>query len=199
MPPSDAPPRVLLAEDEPIIAMGLESKLRRLGFDVVGTVGAGDAALELARELMPDVLVLDIKMPGMSGLDVAARMSEEGRPRPTVIITAFEDESLVDRAVAIGVGAYLAKPVTEAQLGAAIKLAASRFAEFQSLRNEVESLRDALEARKVVERAKGLLVSRLGLSEDDAFRRIQKAARDKRVPMAEIAKSVVQANDLFSD
>ncbi|MBI4728020.1 MAG: response regulator [Acidobacteria bacterium] len=199
MPEPARPRTVLIAEDEPVIAMGIEAKLRRLGWEVIATASDGDTALRLARDLSPDVLVLDVKMPGISGLDVAAALSEEGRARPTVILTAYEDECLVDRAVAVGVGAYLVKPATEAQLAAAVKLAASRFSEFQTLRKEVEDLREALEARKLLERAKGVLVSRLGLSEEEAFRRIQKAARDRRLPMAEMARSVIQAEDLFSD
>lgn len=194
----DAHLRVLLAEDEPIIALGLESKLGQLGYEVVATAADGDTALALARELRPDVLVLDIKMPGPSGLDVAATLSAEGIRKPTVIVTAYEDESLVDRAVSVGVGAYLAKPVTQAQLSAAVKLACTRFTEFQALQDEVDSLREALEVRKLVERAKGILVSRLGLSEEEAFKRIQRTARERRVPMADMARSLIQAQDLLA-
>ncbi|MBI2168412.1 MAG: response regulator [Actinobacteria bacterium] len=185
--------RVLLAEDEPVIAFGLEEKLRRLGYDVVGTAGDGETALELAGHLEPDLLLLDIKMPRLSGLAVAERLAGQGRSVPTVIISAFEDADLVERAIAVGVAAYLVKPVSEGQLATALRLAASRFAEFRALESEVESLKQAIEARKLVERAKGLLMDHFHLSESEAFARLQREARDRRIPMVETARRVIDA------
>ena len=189
--------RVVVAEDEPVIAMGLEETLARLGHRVVGTAGDGETALELARDLSPDLLVVDIKMPGLSGLEVVERLAAEQRAVPTVVLTAHDDVELVERAIASGVGAYLVKPTSQAQLGAAVRLARTRFAEFRALEHEADTLREALETRKLVERAKGLLADSLGLSEADAFAHVQRAARERRISMAEAARRIIDAEALL--
>ena len=189
--------RIVVAEDQPVIAMELEALLARLGHEVVGTAGDGEAALELVRVLRPDVLLTDIRMPGASGLEVAQALVADGLTLPVVVLTAYENDELVDEALAAGVGAYLVKPATEAQIAAALRMAARRFEEFEALRSEMDGLRGALEARKLIERAKGLLVTHLGMDEEQAFLEIQKAARDRGVTLADAARRVIDAQALL--
>jgi len=184
------PRRVLIAEDESLIRMDLAEMLGEQGYDVVGQAADGARALELAHELRPDLVILDVKMPVLDGIAAAERIAGE-RIAPVVILTAFSQRELVERARDAGAMAYLVKPFSASDLVPAIEMAASRFTELQALEAEVAGLQDRLEARKVVERAKAVLQTELGLSEPEAFRWIQKTAMDLRRSMREVAEGVV--------
>jgi AmiR/NasT family two-component response regulator len=183
-------PRVVLAEDEALIRLDLAEMLSEEGYEVVGQAGDGERAVELVEELRPDLVVLDVKMPKVDGITAAARIAEL-RVAPVVILTAFSQRELVERAKEAGAMAYVVKPFGKADLVPAIEIARSRFAEVQQLEAEVADLTDRLETRKLVDRAKGVLQRRLGISEPDAFRWIQKTAMDLRRPMREVAEGVV--------
>jgi response regulator NasT len=183
--------KVLVAEDDPVIALGLAERLRSLGHEPIGPAPDGAAAIELALATSPDLYLFDVEMPQVDGLDAAARLADKGMRRPVVIITGIEDESLIERSVANGVSAYLTKPIDTRELQAAIALAAARHAEL--VRAE-----QALEDRKVVERAKGLLMSALGLSEQDAFRRLQQTARERNLRLADVAARIVEQQSLLT-
>jgi two-component system, response regulator PdtaR len=183
-------PRVVLAEDEALIRLDLAEMLVEEGYEVVGQAGDGERAVELVEELRPDLVVLDVKMPKVDGITAAARIAEL-RVAPVVILTAFSQRELVERAREAGAMAYVVKPFGKADLVPAIEIARSRFAEVQQLEAEVADLTDRLETRKLVDRAKGVLQRRLGISEPDAFRWIQKTAMDLRRPMREVAEGVV--------
>ena len=186
----EARPRVVLAEDEALIRLDLAEMLTEEGYEVVGQAGDGEQAVELVEELRPDLVVLDVKMPKVDGITAAARIAEL-RVAPVVILTAFSQRELVDRAREAGAMAYVVKPFGKADLIPAIEIARSRFAEVQQLEAEVADLTDRLETRKLVDRAKGVLQRQLGISEPDAFRWIQKTAMDLRRPMREVAEGVV--------
>jgi response regulator NasT len=183
-------PRVVLAEDEALIRLDLAEMLVEEGYEVVGQAGDGERAVELVEELRPDLVVLDVKMPKVDGITAAARIAEL-RVAPVVMLTAFSQRELVERAREAGAMAYVVKPFGKADLIPAIEIARSRFAEVQQLEAEVADLTDRLETRKLVDRAKGVLQRRLGISEPDAFRWIQKTAMDLRRPMREVAEGVV--------
>jgi AmiR/NasT family two-component response regulator len=189
--------RVLVAEDDPVIALGLAKRLRTLGHEPVGPVGDGEQAVALAKESVPDLYLFDIEMPNLDGLAAAARLADEGLRRPVVVITGVDDPSLVERSIASGVSAYLTKPIDARELEAAIELAHLRQAEFEALEAEVGRAHQALEDRKLVERAKGLLMSALQLSEQDAFRRLQKTARDRNLRLADVARRIVEQQSLL--
>jgi AmiR/NasT family two-component response regulator len=180
----------VLAEDEALIRLDLAEMLSEEGYEVVGQAGDGERAVELVEELRPDLVVLDVKMPKVDGITAAARIAEL-RLAPVVILTAFSQRELVERAKEAGAMAYVVKPFGKADLVPAIEIARSRFAEVQQLEAEVADLTDRLETRKLVDRAKGVLQRRLGISEPDAFRWIQKTAMDLRRPMREVAEGVV--------
>jgi AmiR/NasT family two-component response regulator len=180
----------VLAEDEALIRLDLAEMLSEEGYEVVGQAGDGERAVELVEELRPDLVVLDVKMPKVDGITAAARIAEL-RVAPVVILTAFSQRELVERAKEAGAMAYVVKPFGKADLVPAIEIARSRFAEVQQLEAEVADLTDRLETRKLVDRAKGVLQRRLGISEPDAFRWIQKTAMDLRRPMREVAEGVV--------
>ena len=186
----EARPRVVLAEDEALIRLDLAEMLTEEGYEVVGQAGDGEQAVELVEELRPDLVVLDVKMPKVDGITAAARIAEL-RVAPVVILTAFSQRELVERAREAGAMAYVVKPFGKADLIPAIEIARSRFAEVQQLEAEVADLTDRLETRKLVDRAKGVLQRQLGISEPDAFRWIQKTAMDLRRPMREVAEGVV--------
>ncbi len=190
--------RILIAEDEPIIGLALTERLRRLGHEPLGPAADGAQAIDLARELAPDLYLFDIDMPRVDGLTAAAQLASEGRRRPIVVITGVEDPALVDRSIAIGVSAYLTKPIDDRQLDAAIRLAAARHAELRVLEAEVDRAHDALADRKVVERAKGILIETLGVSEPDAFRRIQRAARRRNLKLADMARAILEQRDMLT-
>nr|WP_218901866.1 response regulator [Streptomonospora nanhaiensis] len=183
--------RVVIAEDEALIRLDLKEMLEEDGYTVVGEAGDGEAAIRLATEHKPDLVILDIKMPVMDGLTAAERIAAE-RIAPVVILTAFSQRELVERARDAGAMAYLVKPFNKADLVPAIEMAVSRYAELAALEAEVSGLQDRLETRKLVERAKGLLQSRHGLSEPEAFRWIQKNSMDRRLTMRKVAETVIE-------
>ena len=189
--------RVLVAEDDPLIARGLAERLRMLGHEPIGPVNDGEQAVATAKESHPDLYLFDIEMPNVDGLAAAARLADEGLRRPVVVITGVDDPSLVERSIASGVSAYLTKPIDVRELEAAIELAHLRQAEFEALEAEVGRAQQALEDRKLVERAKGLLMSALQLSEQDAFRRLQKTARERNLRLAEVARRIVEQQSLL--
>ncbi len=187
-----APPvrRVVIAEDEALIRMDLAEMLAEQGYQVVGEAGDGARAVELAEEHRPDLVILDVKMPVLDGIAAAERIAAQ-RIAPVVILTAFSQRDLVERARDAGAMAYLVKPFSAGDLVPAIEMAVSRFAEVQALELEVADLQDRLETRKTVDRAKSVLQTQLGLSEPDAFRWIQKTAMDLRLSMREVSQGVV--------
>jgi two-component system, response regulator PdtaR len=182
--------RVVIAEDEALIRLDLAEMLAEEGYDVVGQAGDGEVAIRLAEELKPDLVILDIKMPVMDGLAAAEKIAG-GRIAPVVILTAFSQRDLVERARRAGAMAYLVKPFQKSDLVPAIEIAVSRFTEMAALEAEVSGLTERLETRKVVERAKGLLMTKYGLNEPQAFKWIQRAAMDHRMPMKEVAERVI--------
>lgn len=186
--------RVIVADDESIVRIDLREMLDSLGYLVVGEAGDGESAVHLSRELRPDIVIMDIKMPGMDGID-AGRILTEERIAPVLLLTAYSQEDLVERAKEAGVMAYIVKPFHEADLAPAIEVALRRWREFRTLEREVEDLKEALETRKLVDRAKGILMDTQGLSEADAFRRIQKTSMDQRKPMKEVAAAIVLAQE----
>jgi two-component system, response regulator PdtaR len=189
--PSTAPTRrVVIAEDEALIRLDLAEMLGEEGYDVVGQAGDGARAVELAEELRPDLVVLDVKMPKLDGISAAQRIAEQ-RIAPVVILTAFSQRDLVERARDAGAMAYLVKPFTKDDLVPAIEMAVSRFAELHMLEAEVADLTERLETRKLVDRAKGILQQQLDLSEPESFRWIQKTAMDLRLSMRQVAEGVI--------
>jgi len=190
--------RVLVAEDDPLIAHALVERVRSLGHEPLGPARDGADAIELARTTEPDLYLFDIEMPNVDGLEAAAQLSEEGLRRPVVIVTGVDDDSLIERSIATGVSAYLTKPIETRELNAAIGLAAARHAEFKQLEADVERVQQALEDRKVVERAKGLLMSALDLSEQDAFKRLQQTARERNLRLADVAARIVEQQSLLA-
>jgi response regulator NasT len=187
--------RLVIADDESIIRMNLKETLVGLGYLVVGEAGDGMSALNLARELRPDLVVMDIKMPKIDGIQAAELLTQE-RIAPVLLLTAYSDRELVDRARDAGVVAYLVKPFREADLLPAIEVAMARFAELRALDKQLGDMREAMETRKIVERAKGILMETQGLSEPEAFRRIQQLSMNTRKPMKEIAQAIILANQL---
>ena len=183
--------RVVIAEDEALIRLDLAEMLAEEGYDVVGQAGDGAKAVELAEELRPDLVILDVKMPVLDGIAAAERIAGK-RIAPVVILTAFSQRDLVERARDAGAMAYLVKPFTQGDLVPAIEMAVSRFAETVLLEQEVSDLTERLETRKSVERAKSVLQRELGLTEPEAFRWIQKTAMDLRLGMRQVADGVVQ-------
>jgi response regulator NasT len=182
--------RILVAEDETIIRLDLKETLERAGFEVCGEARDGEEAVELAREEKPDLAVLDVKMPRLDGIEAARRILAE-RPIPIVMLTAYGHDELVARVVEAGVFAYLVKPFRESDLLPAIQTAKARYAELEALREEAESLAETLATRKVVERAKGLLMEQEGLSEQDAFTRLQRVSQTSGRPMKVVAEALI--------
>ena len=182
--------RVLVAEDETIIRLDLKAMLERAGFDVCAEARDGDEAVRLARTMEPDLALLDVKMPKIDGIEAARQILDE-RPIPIVMVTAYGEQELVSRAVEAGVFGYLVKPFRETDLLPAIETARARHAELVELRQETESLADALAARKAIERAKGLLMERDGLSEQDAYARLRKASQVSGRPLRVVAEALI--------
>ena len=188
------PTRVLIAEDEAIIRLDLRETLEEEGYEIVAETGRGDEAVELARSMRPDLAILDIKMPGMDGLE-AARLITDERLCGVLVLTAFSQRDFIEQARDAGALAYLVKPFQKSDLVPAIELAIARFRELSALADEVKGLEEQLETRKVVDRAKGILMDRHAMSEQDAFSFIQKRAMSERTKMKTIAERVV-AGDL---
>jgi len=182
--------RIVLAEDEAIIRLDLRESLQEEGYEVVGDVGRGDKAVEMVDELRPDVAIFDIKMPGMSGLE-AAKIVSDKKICPVVMLTAFSQREIIEQARDAGALAYLVKPFQKTDLVPAIELAIARFAELKSLSGEVAALGAQLEIRKLVDRAKGVLIDKHQMSESDAFSFIQSMAMSKRMKMGDIAEQII--------
>jgi AmiR/NasT family two-component response regulator len=182
--------RILVAEDETIIRLDLRALLEQAGYEVCGEARDGVEAVELARELEPDLAVMDVKMPRLDGIDAARRILEE-RPIPIVMVTAYGQDEIVSRAVEAGVYGYLVKPFREQDLLPAIHTARARHDELQALRAEAESLADALAARKSIERAKGVLMAKEGLTEQEAFERLRRASQISGRPLKVVADALI--------
>jgi response regulator NasT len=193
MAPDRATPRVVIAEDEAIIRLDLRELLEEEGYDVVGETGRGDEAIELVRDLVPDLVILDVKMPGLDGLSAARHIASE-RLAAVLILTAFSQRDLIERARDAGALAYLVKPFQKSELIPAIELAMARHAELTSLERHVDDLEQRLESRKLIDRAKGRLMSEHGYDEQAAWRFIQTRAMSERVKIADIARRVVDGD-----
>lgn len=188
--------RVLIADDEPIIRLDLSQMLEELGYDVIAEADSGEQALEFARQFKPDVALLDVKMPpGMDGIE-AARVMDEERIAPAVLLTAYSDQELIARAREAGVYGYLVKPFRPADLAPAIEVALARYQETLDLDKEVADLKETLATRKLVERAKGILMDTYQLKEQEAYRRIQQQSMNMRKSMREIAEAIIIAHGI---
>jgi two-component system, response regulator PdtaR len=186
--------RILLAEDETITRMDLKEMLENLGYAVIGEAGDGQAAISLARSLKPDLVLMDIKMPGVDGISAAQTLTEE-HLTPVLLLTAYNDKEFVDRAVDAGVMGYLVKPFAENQLKPAIDVALERWREMRQIEHDLAQTQDVLETRKLVERAKGVLMDSQGLKEAEAFRRIQRLSMNSRKSMREVAEAILLAHE----
>ncbi len=206
------PTRIVAADDEPLIRMNLRETLNSLGYEVVGEAGDGSQAVKLARELRPDLVIMDIKMPEMDGIEAAHILTSE-QVAPVLLLTAYSDRELIERAKGAGVMNYLVKPFREESLTPAIEVTLATWGSMQQLdqqvdtlqgqldvtQNELGSLREQLEARKMIERAKGMLMQRKGISEQEAFRIVPKRSMDSRKSMREVAKEIIDAYSLTDD
>jgi two-component system, response regulator PdtaR len=190
-------PRIVIADDESIIRMDLREILDQLGYDVVGEASDGRTALELVRKLKPDLVILDIKMPTMDGIEAAQYVNDEGLA-PVVLLTAYSEQSLIGRAKTAGVSGYLVKPFRESELMPVIELALARFDEIKGMESEVGALREKLEARKTIERAKGMLMEIHGLTEAEAFNRMRRTSMDSRKSMKEVAEAILLTHQVES-
>jgi response regulator NasT len=186
--------RILLAEDEVISRMDLREMLENKGYDVVGEAGDGLSAVTLGRELRPDLVIMDIKMPELDGIAAAQALNEE-HVAPVLLLTAYSDREFVDRAADAGVMSYLVKPFAEAELEPAIVLALRRWSELEAMRQERDQTRETLETRKLVDRAKGVLMDSQNLKEAEAFRRIQRLSMNSRKSMREVAEAILLAHE----
>ncbi|MCE9559577.1 MAG: response regulator [Armatimonadetes bacterium] len=187
--------RVLIADDDPIILLDLKQMLESLGYEVVAEAGDGQSAVDLARSTKPDVCVLDVKMPAMDGIEAATLISEEGIA-PAILLTAYSDKDLIERAKDAGVFGYLVKPFKPSDLPPAIEVARSRFEQNQELTKTVGSLEEKLEIRKLLDKAKGLLTAEYGISEAEAYRRIQTQSMNNRKSMREVAEAIILTKSL---
>ena len=183
--------RVVVVEDESLIRLDLVEMLTEAGYEVVGQAGDGESGVRLVRDLRPDVVLMDVKMPVLDGVSAAEALAADSIA-PIVLLTAFSQSDLIERALAAGVQGYVVKPFTLAELRPAIEIARARFAEVHVLRNGVADLEERLEARKLIERAKSALQAQFGWDEQAAFARMQRAAMDARVPMADVARRVLE-------
>jgi len=189
------PTRIILAEDDSVIRMDLREELQRQGYLVVGDVGDGQSAINLAREVRPDLVIMDIRMPVMDGIE-ATRVLTNERLAPVVLLTAFSDDELIERAREAGVVNYVTKPWRQSDLKPAIEIALARFGEFREMESQVKTLEDQLATRKMVEKAKGVLMEKYKLTEQEAFRRIQKLSMNNRKSMREVAEAILLAEEL---
>lgn len=188
--------RIIIADDEAVIRMGLKQMVAALGHRVVATAANGDEALETTQRLKPDLLLLDIKMPGQDGLTVAEALAAQ-MPLPIIMLTAFSERSLIERAANAAVMGYLVKPIHESKLGPTIELAVTRFEAMQETAQEAYKLRDQLESRELVDAAKQILIAG-GLSEAEAYRRLQMTARERRCSMRQVAEAIIAVGQNFS-
>lgn len=186
---------LVIADDESIIRMDLREMLSSLGYQVVGEAADGATAIKQARELKPDLVIMDIKMPDLDGVAAAKILTEE-KIAPVLLLTAFSQDELIEGAKEAGVAGYIVKPFRESELKPAIEVAIARFQEFRLLEQEVNDLKEALEVRKLIERAKGVLMDTQGLKEAEAFRKIQKLSMNTRRPMKEIAEAILLAQQV---
>ncbi len=187
--------RLVIADDESLIRMNLKETLVGLGYVVVGEAGDGVSAINLARELHPDLVIMDIKMPKLDGIQAAKILTQE-KISPVLLLTAFSDRELVDRARDAGVVNYVVKPFRDAELLPAIEIALARYQEFLEMETEIVDLKETLDTRKLVERAKGVLMDTQGLKEAEAFRKIQQLSMNTRKPMKEIAQAILLAHEI---
>lgn len=185
--------RVIIADDESLIRKDLREILTNLGYLVIAEASEGRSTVNLARELRPDIVIMDIKMPDMDGIEASEILTKE-RIAPVLLLSAYSQQELIQRARQAGVTGYMVKPFRESDLAPAIEVALARFSEFRAMEREVDSLQDALETRKAVERAKGILMDSQGLSETEAFRRIQKMSMNNRRPMRAVADAIILAH-----
>jgi response regulator NasT len=185
--------RVIIVDDEALIRMDLKELLTNQGYLVIGDAGDGRSGVNLARKLNPDIVIMDIKMPDLDGIE-AARILTEERIAPVLLLSAYSQQELLRRATQAGVAGYLVKPFRESDLAPAIEVALARFNEFRAIEREMGNLQETLEARKVVERAKGILMESQGLSEAEAFRKIQKMSMNNRRPMRAVADAIILAH-----
>ncbi len=190
------PLRVLIAEDEALTRTILRARLEKLGHQVVGEAENGAQAVEAALSSKPDVIIMDIRMPEMDGIEAARRIVEEN-PCAILFLTAFSEDTLVEKAGETGALAYLMKPFRKEDLAPALEIAVKRFRQIQTQKNEIDVLKDQLETRKLIDRAKGILMDRQGLTEDQAFKKIHFQARNENKKMREIAESIITASDLI--
>ena len=197
-PAAATPHRVLVAEDEALIRLDLAEMLNEEGYEVVGQAGDGQEAVDMAEALRPDLVIMDVKMPRRDGIDAACEIAGK-RIAPIVVLTAFSQRELVERARDAGAMAYLVKPFSISDLIPAIEVAVSRFSELTALEEEVATLADRLETRKLVERAKGVLQTKQGMTEPEAFKWIQRAAMDRRTTMKRVAEVVLETLDTPTD
>jgi AmiR/NasT family two-component response regulator len=187
--------RIVIADDEPIILLDLRQMLEELGMSVVGEASDGAQAVEKARTLKPDLAILDVKMPTTDGIE-AARILHEERLAPVILLTAYSDRELIQRAKQAGVYGYIVKPFKQADLTPAIEVALARYQEARELEQQVDDLKETLETRKIIERAKGILMDTYGLREQEAYRRIQVQSMNTRKSMREIAEAIIIAHTL---
>lgn len=187
--------RIIIADDEALIRQDLREMLTNLGYLVVGDVGDGRSAVNLARELKPDLVIMDIRMPDMDGID-AARILTEGGVAPVLLLSAYSQRDLVERAALAGVSGYVIKPFDESNLLPAIEVVLARFNEYQEISKEAARLEERLETRVVVDRAKGILMDHRGMSEQEAFRNIQRISMNSRKSMREVADAIILAHQM---
>jgi AmiR/NasT family two-component response regulator len=189
--------RILIADDESIIRMNLREMLTQHGYEVIAEASNGKTAIELANKLKPDLVMMDIKMPGIDGVTAAAELVSN-RVAPVVLLTAYSERSLIGQAKEAGVSGYLVKPVRDTELTPVIELALARYHQFLNLEQQVSDLQEALETRKLVEKAKGVLMEVHGLTESDAFNRMRKTSMDHRKSLRDVAEAILLAHDVES-
>jgi len=189
------PTRIIIADDEAIQRMDLRDVLTKQGYLVIGEAGDGQSAVNLARELRPDLVIMDIRMPDIDGISAAGTLTQE-KIAPVLLLTAFGDMELVERAKDAGVVNYIVKPLRESEVVPAIEVTLARYNDFRAIEEENHTLVEKLETRKIVERAKGLLMEKQGLSEQEAFRKIQKASMNNRKSMREVAEAILLTNEM---